>query len=305
MGHYSRGSKTIVPVTSCAVHSARGNRIAFAFRDQLIRAGLEAAGSSRRGVLKHLLIRTSQDDREAVAMLVVTRNDPALRRPVRALMDSADRPEGFFVNIHDGPGPFMVGPETIRIAGQRQIRETINGISFLVSPNAFFQTNALAAAVLQRLVVSTVKGRRVLDLYCGSGLFSLALARDAGRVIAIEENSQAVKDGQANARINRIDEGRLRFMCARVEEGIHRLSKEPWDAVVLDPPRQGCPRMVIESVFGGLRPECAVYVSCNPEALAQELPVILKAGYRIDWLRAVDMFPHTEHIETVVRLSRL
>jgi 23S rRNA (uracil1939-C5)-methyltransferase len=294
-------------VIDCPVHSSRGNRVAFALRDQLIRAGIEAAGASRQGVLRHLLVRTTQDNRQAVAMLIVTRNDKGLKRPVRALLDSDDRPDGFFININTDPGPFMVGPETIRIAGQRHVREIINGIAYLVSPNAFFQTNALAAATLQRLVVQGIggSGGRVLDLYCGSGLFSLAVARESTRVVAIEDNVQAIKDAEANAGINRIEPGRLRFIRARVEDGLARVRRDVWDAVILDPPRQGCPPAVIDAVFAELRPARVVYVSCNPEALAVELPAILKAGYRIDSARAVDMFPHTEHIETVLSFSAL
>src|SRR5207248_2205155 len=117
MGHYEKGSHRIVPVEECPVHSARGNRIAFALRDRLVRAGISAAGPSLAGILRHLIIRTTVDDREAVVMLVVTRNDKSLRTPVRGLLDARqedERPDGFFVNIHDSPGPFMTGPETIR-----------------------------------------------------------------------------------------------------------------------------------------------------------------------------------------------
>jgi 23S rRNA (uracil1939-C5)-methyltransferase len=306
MGHYARGSKAVVPITECPVHSDRGNRLAFALRDHLIHAGVSAAGgASRSGVLRYLLVRTSQDDRQAVVMLVVTRNDKALRRPVRALLESADPPDGFFINIHDGPGPFMVGSETIRIRGQRHVRETINGWSYLVSPTAFFQTNAAAAALLQRLVVAGIGGGdRVLDLYCGSGLFSLALSGAAAHIVGVEENRQAIKDAEANARFNRIEPGHVRFLCARVEDSLSRLAHDAWDAVVLDPPRQGCPPAVIAAVFEHMRPRRVVYVSCNPEALAVELPAMLKAGYQIQDIRAIDMFPHTDHIETIVRLSR-
>ena len=107
MGHYEQGSQRIVPVEECPVHSPRANRIAFALRDRLAQAGIRAAGPSLAGLLRHILIRTTRDDREAVAMLVVTRNDKSLRRPVRAFLDSEDRPDGFFVNVHDSPGPFM------------------------------------------------------------------------------------------------------------------------------------------------------------------------------------------------------
>src|SRR5262249_48942503 len=166
MGHYERGSHRIVPVEECPVHSARGNRIAFALRDHLVNARIDSR------LLRHLIIRTTADDREAVAMLVVERNDKSLRKPVRALLESDERPDGFFINVHDGPGPFMIGAETIHIAGRRHVRETVGGISYLVSPEAFFQTNVRAAAMLQRRVIKGVRGaERVLDLYCGSGLF--------------------------------------------------------------------------------------------------------------------------------------
>jgi 23S rRNA (uracil1939-C5)-methyltransferase len=85
-----------------------------------------------------------------------------------------------------------------------------------------------------------------------------------------------------------------------VEEGLARVARDAWDAVILDPPRQGCPVAVLERVFRGLTPARAVYVSCNPEMLAIELPRIIKYGYTVEHIEAVDMFPHTDHIETVV-----
>ena len=91
----------------------------------------------------------------------------------------------------------------------------------------------------------------------------------------------------------------------RYEDAIARISREPYDAVVLDPPREGCAPRVRAAVFGQIQPERAVYVSCNPEALADELPDILRSGYGVERVQAVDMFPHTEHIETVVTLRKL
>ena len=238
-------------------------------------------------------------------MLVVTRNDKSLRRPVRALLDSEERPDGFFININDSPGPIMTGPTTIRIEGRSQVRETVGGLSYLISPAAFFQTNARAAAVLQRCVTEGVKGAgRVLDLYCGSGLFSLPLAAAGARVVGIDEDRQAIRDAETSVRLNRIPAGRARFMSARVEDGLARAAREVWDAVILDPPRQGCPEPILAAVFRRIAPPRAVYVSCNSDMLVTQLPVMLNAGYRIDRIEAVDMFPHTDHIETVVRLIR-
>ena len=117
----------------------------------------------------------------------------------------------------------------------------------------------------------------------------------------VEENRQAIKDAEANLRLNRLPEGQVRFIAGRVEDSHQR---RPFDAVVLDPPRQGCPPRVLSAVFEQLRPSRAVYVSCNPDALAKELPDILKAGYRVKRVQAVDMFPHTNHIETVMAFER-
>ena len=313
MGHYALGSQRIVPIDECPVHHERGNRIAFALASAFTRGARFGGTGSFSRLLRHILVRTTADGREAVAMLVVTRNDKSLRPPVKKFLASADRPDGFFVNIHTKPGPFMVGDETIKIDGRSHVKETVGGISYLVSPTAFFQTNVGAAAILVKLVLEEIGpfdfaqgkiSKRVLDLYCGSGLFSLHIARAGAAVTAIEENRQAIADAEANVRLNRMPQGQIRFVAARVEDALTRAAKESWDAVVLDPPRQGCPPAVISGVFERLRPPRAVYVSCNPDALAKELPVILKAGYRATRVQPVDMFPHTDHIETVVSFAR-
>jgi 23S rRNA (uracil1939-C5)-methyltransferase len=295
MGHYAAGSQRIVRIDECPVHHERGNRIAFALRDRLARARIAP------GILRHVIVRTTADGREASAMLVVTRNDKSLRTPVRGLLASPEKPDGFFINIHPKPGPFMVGDETIKIEGRSHVKEVVGGVAYLVSPTAFFQTNVGAAAVLVKLVLELIgKPKRVLDLYCGSGLFSLPIAKAGAEVTAIEDNRQAIADAEANVRLNRMPPGTIRFVAARVEDSLARAAREPWDAVVLDPPRQGCPPAVIAGVFEQIRPARVVYVSCNPDALADELPIILKTGYRVAGVRAVDMFPHTDHIETVM-----
>jgi len=305
MGHYARGSQRIVPIQECPVHHERGNRIAFGIASAFARSASFGATGSLRGLLRHVIVRTTADGREATAMLVVSRNDKALRAPVKRFLASSDKPDGFFVNIHTKPGPFMVGEETIKIEGRSHVKEIVGGVSYLVSPTAFFQTNVGAAEILVRLVLESIgPSQRVLDLYCGSGLFSLPIAKAGATVMAVEENRQAIADAESNVRLNRLPPGRIRFIASRVEDVLARAGKNPWDAVVLDPPRQGCPDAVIAGVFERIRPARVVYVSCNPDALAKELPVILKSGYRVTRVQPVDMFPHTDHIETVVSFAR-
>ncbi len=308
MGHYAAGSQRIVAVDECPVHSRRANRIAFALRDRLAAAGV-AAADKPGGVLRYLVLRATEDDAECVAMLVVSRNDRSLRAPVRALLASADTPDGLFVNINTRSGPIVIGDETIRVAGRSHVREkriAVAGrdVDFLVGPDAFFQTNVGAARQLVSLVVDGVgSAKRVLDLYCGSGLFALPIALGGATVTAIEENRQAIEDLKANVRLNRLPSGRVRAIAARVEQAVPRLVRDRWDAVVLDPPRDGCSAAVLTAVFDRIRPARVVYVSCNPEALVREMPQIVASAYRVDRVQAVDMFPHTGHIETVLTLA--
>jgi 23S rRNA (uracil1939-C5)-methyltransferase len=308
MGHYAAGSQRIIPVETCPVHSDRANALAFALRDQLVRARISAAGPELEGILRHVVVRTTQDESEAVVMLVVTRNDKSLRRPLRTFLAGAEPPTGLLVNVHYRPGSYMVGDETIRIAGQAAIRERALGASFLVSPTAFFQTNPEAAAALLRHVLAEVGGgdaaSTVADLYAGSGLFAIPLALAGHTVVAIEENAQAVRDGEANARLNRVPAQRLRFVQGRVEDAVSRLRHTPPETVVLDPPRQGCGPGVTRSVFAELAPPRAVYVSCDPGSLARDLVDVVDAGYDVVRVQPLDMFPHTPHIETVVTLER-
>ncbi|HUE87507.1 MAG TPA: 23S rRNA (uracil(1939)-C(5))-methyltransferase RlmD [Vicinamibacterales bacterium] len=307
IGHYAARSNEVVAIVECPVHADRANRLAFALHEHLTGARVPAAGPALSGVLRHLIVRTTRDGREVGAMLVVTRNEKSLRKPIKAFLATEEAPDGFYLNIHDRPGPHMLGRETTRLSGRSHVKETVNGFSYLLSPTAFFQTNVDAADVIVRLVLEAVpetERQRILDLYSGSGLFSVPLAARGHHVTAVEENRQAIDDAEANLRLNRVSARDVRLQVARVEDALHRLSRETYDTVILDPPRQGCPPAVIERVFGRLKARRVVYVSCNPEALASEIPPILEYGYTVDRIQPVDMFPHTTHIESVVTFSR-
>jgi 23S rRNA (uracil-5-)-methyltransferase RumA len=299
MGHYGAGSRRVVAIEECPVHSDRGNCLAFALRDRL------AASRVPAGILRHVLVRTTDDGREAVVMLVVSANHKALRAPIRALIEGPNPPDGFFLNIHDRPDPYMVGRETLRLAGRSHVREEVLGTSFLVSPTAFFQTNVRAArALLEHALTQAGRPRLALDLYAGSGLFALPLARAGALVVAVEENRQAIKDAEANIRLNHIDPAAVRLVTARVEDALDRVRRERVDTIVLDPPRQGCPDAVIDRICA-LGAGRIVYVSCNPEQLARERRRFDAGGYRLTLIRGVDMFPHTGHVEAVATFTPL
>lgn len=298
MGLYAAGSRRIVPVRECPVHSDRGNRIAFALRDALARFRVAPH------LLRHVLVRTTSDEREALATLVVRKNARSLRAPIAAFLAGRDRPDGFHLNVHDRPNALLLGERTVPLDGRRFALERGLGPTFRLSPTAFFQTNVGATRRLVELVLSAVgPASPVLDLYCGGGLFSLPLALGGARVVAVEENPQAIADLAANLGANHVPSGRVRPVCARVEDYVRRARAERFEAVILDPPRSGCAAGVWEAVLGELAPRLVVYVSCAPAVLARDLPRLRELGWRPTRIAPVDMFPHTEHVETVAILA--
>lgn len=308
MGHYERGSRRVIPVRECPVHDARGNAAAYRFRDAFVRAG---AAASPEGSLRSIAFHVAYATPELLGTLVVARNDDkVVRSATRRVLDDADAPSSFHLNVHPRADAYVFGRDTRRVSGAGRLREAVAGTSFLVSPTAFFQTNVRAAEVLVRLVVDAIPaGARVLDLYAGAGLFALPLARRGDRVVAVEDNRLSVADGEASRRLNRIPDDCCRFMAQRTEQALRDLARRPagaaFDAAVLDPPRQGCAPAALDALFRVIAPRTVVYVSCNPEALALELAEIVPLGYRIVSLQPVDMFPHTAHVETVAVLRRV
>jgi 23S rRNA (uracil1939-C5)-methyltransferase len=303
MGHYARGSRRVIPIRECPVHDERGNAFAFRARDTYAAAGVNAAGAAG-GVLRSLAVRVGCHTSEMMATVVVLNDsDRRLRTATRKLLEEAP-PTSAHLNIHPRDDAFVFGERTRRLLGPERMREQAAGVSFLMSPTTFFQTHVRAAEVLVGLVLATVPpGSRVIDLYAGAGLFSIPLALAGHSVTAVEENREAVADGEAALRLNGEAGRRCRFVARRAETALAALRGA--DVVVLDPPRDGCTPAVLRGVFEGLRPPRAIYVSCNPETLATDLRPICDSGYLIRSLQPVDMFPHTAHVETVAVLDRV
>jgi 23S rRNA (uracil1939-C5)-methyltransferase len=324
MGHYRRGSRSLLEASECPVHAGAGNRLAFRARDLLRREGVSGAEGGEQapretpaasaGLARHLLARVAERSGETQLTIVgASARSRALERAARELAAGPGAPSGIHLNVQRRPGPFILGPVTRRLHGDERLREEVAGVAFLISPQTFFQTSIRAAEVLVRAVLDLVPGggeSHVLDLYAGAGLFSLPLAKRGARVVAVEENPAAVGDALASLRANGIPGAACRFVRGRVEDVLREVVAErgagapPLGAIILDPPREGCPPEVWEVILRRLRPERIIYVSCNPRALAADLPRAAPAGYAIRSVQPVDMFPHTAHIESVALLVR-
>jgi len=315
MGHYMRDSRRIVGIAECPIHSPAGNRIAFRIRNLLEKHGVPGTDhETLRGVARHLIVRVAEHTGESQATLVTTDPMvPGLKTIVRELASGPDAPGGIHLNVNDRPGPFLFGRATRKLHGKDRLLDEVAGVRFVVSPKAFFQTNVRCAEKLVEVVMGHVPRddrRPILDLYAGAGLFSLPLARRGHRVISVEENPVAVKDGISSLGLNDVPEGACRFIQGRVEDVIRDMcdgsSGEPsrFGTAILDPPREGCPAAVLGLLVGRLRIDRIIYVSCNPRALAADLALATERHYRIVEVQPVDMFPHTPHIESVALLCR-
>jgi 23S rRNA (uracil1939-C5)-methyltransferase len=176
------------------------------------------------------------------------------------------------------------------------------GESYTFSAETFFQGNRFLVASLIEAALGDSTGETALDLFCGVGLFTVPLSRRFKQVIGVESNDKAVDFAEKNAA--RINAANARFVRQSVHKFLagHRL--ENTDFVLIDPPRAGAEKEVIKNIVR-LKPKQISYVSCEPAILARDLRTLADGGYEIESITALDLFPQTHHVETVVRLNRI
>ncbi|NLH35236.1 MAG: 23S rRNA (uracil(1939)-C(5))-methyltransferase RlmD, partial [Lactococcus chungangensis] len=182
----------------------------------------------------------------------------------------------------------------------------IGDFKFNISPLSFFQVNPVQTEVLynKALGYADLQGNEIVfDAYCGTGTISLFLSQKAKKVYGVEIIPEAIENAKINAKQNNIDN--VEFIVGEAEKVIPEIinSGIKADVVVVDPPRKGCEKSLLEAI-AKMNPKKVVYVSCDPGTLARDLSILDELGYRTLEVQPVDMFPETGHVETVVRLHR-
>jgi 23S rRNA (uracil1939-C5)-methyltransferase len=190
--------------------------------------------------------------------------------------------------------------------GSGYIEDILCGKKFRISPKSFYQINPVQTEKLYSCAINLAGltgNETVIDAYCGIGTIGLVAAKTAGKVIGVELNPDAVRDAVSNAKRNNAENAE--FYCADAGDFMQELALagEKFDVVFMDPPRSGSSKKFIDSLAVA-NPKTVVYISCNPETLARDLGMLIKKGYKVKKICPVDMFPHTNHIETVVLLSQ-
>jgi 23S rRNA (uracil1939-C5)-methyltransferase len=261
------------------------------------------------GFLRNLVVREGRATGQTMVRLVTSSAEPELGLDTAGLVDALgalDPPISSLIwTRSDSPGNWQQGARDKLLLGSPTIEERILGLTFRISPDAFFQTNS---AQTERLYATAsefaaLTGReRVFDLYCGSGTIGIALAEHAREVHGIELVEAAIADAEANANINGVVDAE--FIAGDVRLALPELTERfgrP-DLVIVDPPRAGLSQKVVRRIIEA-GPSRVLYVSCNPDTLAPNARQLADAGYSLRRVRPVDMFPHTPHIETVAMLD--
>ena len=255
---------------------------------------------SHKGFLRYVVIREGKFTNERLVTLVTAEGELEKKEELIAALSP------FCTSLVHGINPLLtdlsIATELRPLKGEALLREKIGDITYRIHPNAFFQTNSrMAGRLLEHVRALVLAGphERLLDLYCGGGFFSLALAKDVESALGIELDAQAIMQAEASAEENGVRNVRYR---AEAAEQLSWETEKP-DVVIVDPPRSGL-HPKVKKLLLEKKPPRIVYVSCNYRTLATDLKDLL-AAYRAEPAACVDLFPHTPHIETVVHLTLL
>jgi 23S rRNA (uracil1939-C5)-methyltransferase len=292
----------IVPIADCMLQSERGNEA----REQVLAWCREQGYSAwdrraQTGLLRNLVVREGRRTGKLQVRLVTSPGEIDTEGLARAV-DC----DGLFWTHTPDLGESTYGGETQHLAGAPALEERLGDLDFAISPEAFFQTNTEMAERLYAIATEYARlggVERVFDLYCGIGTIALTLAARAREVVGVEIAERAVADAIANARRNGVVNAR--FFAGDIRLAMRDLVEEAGrpDVCVVDPPRAGLSQKVVRRIIEA-GPRRVVYVSCNPTTLAPNAAQMVEAGYRLERVRPVDMFPQTPHIECVAVLER-
>jgi len=308
LGMHKRGSfHDIVTVKDCKIVDKDYNLILQCVLEYFTEKGTSFYHKMRQeGYLRHLLVRKGIKTNEVLVDLVTTtQEDMELGELVEKLLELplVGKLVGILHTLNDSLADVVQSDETKVLYGQDYFYEELLGLRFKISPFSFFQTNTLGAEVLYEMVRSYVgdtKDRMIFDLYSGTGTIAQILAPVASKIVGVEIVAEAVEAARVNAGVNGLDN--CEFIAGDVLKMIDSIEDKP-DLIVLDPPRDGIHPKALDKIidFGVDR---IVYISCKPTSLVRDLVVLQEKGYEVVKGVAVDMFPGTVHIETIVLLSR-
>ncbi len=339
-GFYAGHSHAIIPSTTCAIQATVNEVICKAVCEHMEQYRIAPYDEENHtGLVRHILTRVGAVTGEVLVCLIVNGKSvpkaeelaERLKTAVETYSDGDAENKsnasgvslkgeedskktqltlkGVCLNVNREKTNVILGNEIIPVWGDTYITDYIGEVSFRISPLSFYQVNPKQTKVLyeKALEFAGLTGNEIVwDLYCGIGTISLFLAKKAKKVYGVEIVPQAIEDAKQNAIRNHITNAE--FFVGAAEEVLPEKYKESngsmrADVIVVDPPRKGCDEALLQTLVN-MEPGRVVYVSCDPATLARDVKYLEENGYKFRKAQPVDMFPFTEHVETVCLLSR-
>ena len=306
-GFFRAGTHQVVENQHCLILPPEADAVKDAVMDYVNQYRVPVYDeATHAGLLRYIYVRRGAVSKQVLVCLAV--NGEKLPKP-EALIARLQKIPGFttlVLSVNTKKGNAVLGDQFITLYGPGYIEDTLCGLNFRLSPRSFYQVNHHQAQRLYEAAISQAqitKKDTVLDLYCGVGTITLAMASAAGKVIGVEVVPQAVEDARDNARRNGIKNAE--FFCGDAGQAALELEKSGVrpDVVVVDPPRKGLNADTIEALHR-MAPRRIVYVSCDPATLARDVALLKERGYALQNAMAADLFPRCAHVETVVLLSK-
>lgn len=307
VGFYRPHSHDIVRTKDCMIQSERANRLAQTVCDWMDAHGILAyEEQTHKGLIRHIYVRTGAGSGETHLCLVATRGKiPEQEDLIQRLISAEPSLVGIVVNINKRSDNVILGEHTLTLWGEPVLQDSLCGNVFRLSPHAFYQVNHAQTERLYTYALeqAALTGEEtVIDLYCGAGTITLALATKAKRVIGVEIVPEAIENAKENAARNGVEN--VEFLCADAGQAVMLLAErgERPDVLTVDPPRKGLDEQAVAAICQ-MQPPKIVYVSCDPATLARDVKRFTERGYQVVKAHAFDLFPRTKHVETVVKLS--
>jgi len=307
IGFYAPRSHEIIDTETCYIQNKSADIVVKFVRQWIKQNNIETYNEETgKGIVRHIMVRRGFKTKEVMVVLVTNgKKLPHTKELVDLITKNVEGIKGIIQNINTKRSNVILGEENITLWGEPFITDYIGDFRFTISPLSFFQVNPIQTEVLynKALEYAGLTGNEVVfDAYCGTGTISLFLAQKAKKVYGVEIVPQAIENAIENAKVNGIENAE--FIVGESEKVIPDMIKKgiKADVVVVDPPRKGCERELLEAI-AKMKPERMVYVSCDPGTLARDLGILKELGYTVEEIQPVDMFPMTAHVETCVLLS--
>ncbi|MCI8303407.1 MAG: 23S rRNA (uracil(1939)-C(5))-methyltransferase RlmD [Lawsonibacter sp.] len=307
VGYYRPRSHDVLDAPDCLLQPEAVTRLRRTFKEWMEACSIPAyEEETGQGLIRHLYLRTNRQGESLVCVVANGERLPHSAPLVDALRRTEPGLAGVVLNINTQDTNVILGSGYSVLWGRDWLEEALCGLTFRLSVPSFFQINRAQTERLYRTALDfagLTGSETVLDLYCGIGTISLALAKQAGRVIGAEIVPQAIEDARANAQRNGISNAE--FFCGDAGAVARRLGAEGVrpQVICIDPPRKGLAPEV-PALLAGMNPDRIVYVSCDPATLARDVGRFTGLGYHSVQAQGVDLFPRTAHVETVLLLQR-